>query len=485
MKSIHTLFLKLSFLANPFLLGSLAQTCLEEAPLTVYETGPMSPQNMDFDTKNNMFVAHSGWYNDADVHYYKFRMYTPITYPGLITPGGSFAEVPIQKVYFVTSDGGFGGIIGRPVIEYHSVDGNLYSDFMEVQFVTAPENYVQDTFKSVEDITESGAEVKASGIIVNFPVVPTGSFLQDPIKKGTVVAPIDPVPVWYKCTEVWTYVFEVTHQSAADYFAYTRTVDPDDFSFAIPVKPSYANKNMVIAIPLIHVNQFSNGVTPGVNGGGPSPAGMKNVINLDRADDSYSPLWHILWMTQLPINYNADEASNFDVMLGINLGFEVIPTPMYVNCPDIGPVDPSKLNPDMGNTNNFQKEIDGSLDSNWIMGSHQILVMQGGVPVSVQLRDGTEIASITTNMMGAYEYELMSSDIPSGTTEIKIVAMDTTIRVIPVVSTGELDTTETTEETEIEDTTETETESPDTASSATVKVYSTIFAFVVACIINI
>lgn len=412
---------------------SAQETCLEIAPPTVYEAEEMSPQNMDFDRENNMIIAHSGWYNDFLVHYYKFRMYTPSTYPGLIVPGGSSADVPLQKVYMVSSTGDFDGIIGKPVLEYHTSDGNLYSDFMEVIFVTAPTDYVEDTFKMVSDITESGADMQASGIILNLPIVPTGATLQDPEKKGTAKAPIAPVLAWYKCVEVWTYVFEVTDQSAADYFQATRTgADPNDPAYKIYVKPSYATSNNVAAIPLIHVNQFSHGVIEGKNGGGPSPAGMKNVINLDRPDDGYSPLWLIRWMTELPINYNADEASSFPVMLDEDNGFNTFFTPMYVNCPDIGSVNLDKNNINGMLKEDFQTNIDLSLESNWIMGSHQDHILKADIPISFQLSDGTEISRVTTSMMGSYEYELKSSDIPEGTEEISLISSNEVIRVIKV-----------------------------------------------------
>jgi hypothetical protein len=57
---------------------------LDAAPATVYEAAEMSPQNMDFDAENMMFVAHSGWYNDMLIHYYKFRIFAPSFYPGKI-----------------------------------------------------------------------------------------------------------------------------------------------------------------------------------------------------------------------------------------------------------------------------------------------------------------------------------------------------------------------------------------------------------------
>jgi hypothetical protein len=55
---------------------------IDAAPATVYEATELSPQNMDFDSTNNMFIAHSGWYNDKLIHYYKFRIFAPPTYPG-------------------------------------------------------------------------------------------------------------------------------------------------------------------------------------------------------------------------------------------------------------------------------------------------------------------------------------------------------------------------------------------------------------------
>jgi len=263
---------------------------IDSAPSTVYEAATpedMNPQNMDYDQENNMFVAHAGWYNDMLIHYYKFRMYTPSTYDGVIAMDSSSADVPIQNVYIVSTDGTFDGAVGDPIIEYHTADGNDYSDFMKVVFVAPPSDaagggYIPNDIRSVQDVTDFGGEQTETDIVLNMPVVPTDATLQDPVTMGTNKAPIEPTPVWYKGVEVWTYVFEVTDEAAATYFAGTRTTD--DEGYAITVTP-FATSNSVNAISLWHVNQYTNGVVEGVNGGGPSPAGMRNVINLDRGDD--------------------------------------------------------------------------------------------------------------------------------------------------------------------------------------------------------
>lgn len=61
------------------------------------------------------------------------------------------------------------------------------------------------------------------------------------------------------------------------------------------------------------------------------------------------------------------------------------------------------------------------------------MIMQAGVTISIQADDGTEIGTTSTNMMGAYEFELMTTDIPMGTNEISVVANDLTIRTVTVM----------------------------------------------------
>ena len=252
--------------------SALGQDYIDVAPMTVYEADEKSPQNMDFDAENNMFVSHACFLDDHEVHYYKFRMYAPGTYAGLIKPGVRYTVIPIQKLYIVTTTGSMDGATGMPIIDHHhykdgSMEVNLeYSDFMEIQLVQAPAGYRMDTYKSVGDIQESGAKVTPTGIVVNLPVVPTGSWLQDPVKKedpvspkdfsdNPMAAPIAPTKVYYKGQEVWTYVFEVTNQLAKDYFSYTRA-DPSNVDYGITVT-HFATSEQVFAAPLWHLNQVS------------------------------------------------------------------------------------------------------------------------------------------------------------------------------------------------------------------------------------
>ena len=240
---------------------------------------------------------------------------------------------------------------------------------------------------------------------------------------------------YYRGVPVQMFVFEVTDQSAADFFADTRTGDDtsvaearaaDTFmkngGYGIPVVP-FATADLVSAIPLWHVNQFSTGVTVGENGGGPNPAGQRNVINLDRADPGYSPLWNLWWGTEMPINYDADQFSNADQASMAN-GFEFFVTPMYVNCPDVGPVG-TTMNEMKMEVDGFETDIElnGADDAFTILGSAPPLILTAGIPVKFMANDGTIVGMTETNIMGAYEYTLMASDIPAGTTEIQVLAV--------------------------------------------------------------
>lgn len=404
---------------------------IDAVPATIYEADAISPQNLDYDKENKIFPAHKCWLNDKMIHYYKFRIFAPATYPGVIDPvAPSAADVPLQKLYIATTTpGSLDGAVGRPILQYHTSDGSMYSDFMEIVTVTVDDAYTTDMYKSEGDIMASGADTQATGMVLNIPVVPTGARLQHPTKGTTDVAPINPTPVFYKGQEVWTYVFEVTGQGAADYFASTRTSKED--GFAITVK-KFASAESVSAIPLWHTNQFLRGVEPG-QGGGPYAGGMRNIINLDRPDAGYSPLWHLQWVTEVPVNYNANEASNIGTLTEAN-GFKFVQTPMFVNCPDIGAV--GTENPDK--LDSFQLVIDRAIESNILIGSHKSLILEKGETVAFKSNDGTMIGQVETTIMGGYEYSVDMSKVPANATSIDVYAKGIMIRSVFLknVSTG-------------------------------------------------
>lgn len=393
-------------------------TYLTQQPPTVYEDPNISPQNMDYDRENNMFVAHPGWLNDKLIHYYKFRMYTPATYPTRV-PMQDPPSIPIAALYLLTSSpDGFTGLIleQKPVIRYHTVDGEDYSDFVQVHWVVVGSGYVANTYKSYGDIVDQvpSENIVPTSIYANLPVVPTGSKLQDPIALGTNAAPIKPLMVWYRGVEVQTFVFETTSQQFADHFnSVTRegTAANQGSGYEITVSQLVADGS-VRSIPIFHLNQYSTGVVAGENHGGPWNGGGRNIIGFDRRDSGYSPLWQVFWVSGVPIDYTADMASNPAQLTDAN-GFKVDATPMFVNCPDVGPHGGGTLN--SRKASSFSRSL-GQSGNFTIAGS---LVMEADKTVRAFLGE-KELASGRTNMMGAYAFQLSSEKLPEGQSTITV-----------------------------------------------------------------
>jgi hypothetical protein len=111
---------------------------------------------------------------------------------------------------------------------------------------------------------------------------------------------------------------------------------------------------------------------------------------------------------------------------------EILVTPMFVNCPNIGPVDKNVVNQDK--KKGFLRHHDSSfgragLDFGLGWNSH----FPKQYAYYLLLPDGTLLGNTTTTMMGAFEYEVKTAQIPHGTELIKVMFKDTLIRTITVV----------------------------------------------------
>lgn len=387
---------------------------ISEPPATVYEDPVMSPQTMDYDKANKTFIAHPGWIDDKLIHYYKFRMYTPDTYPSKVEPGRA-PDIPIGEFHLLTTTGDFSGIVAgqKPIIRWHTADGENYSDFVQVIWATVAPSYVANTYKSYGDLVENGTSLTPSGVYANVPVVPIGSHLQDP--SGSGFSPIEPLMVWYRGVEVQTFVFETTSQAFADYFNPVTRIGNAALAgsgYEITVDAFVASGRVAI-LPIWHLNQYWAGVTPGVNSGGPWKGGMKNIVDLDRGNPGYTPLWQVFWVSQVPLDYSADLASDAAQIMEAN-GFRVTQTPMFVNCPNVGTRGGSTPNPNKATT--FGRSQVSAGETVRVMGA---LVMQAGASVDAFV-GSTKVATTTTAMMGGYQFGLPASVFSAGTNTITV-----------------------------------------------------------------
>jgi len=378
---------------------------IDALPLTVYETEGMNPQNMDYDRENKMFPAHQCWIKDKLVYYYKFRMYTPKTYPESIKMGQD-NKVATMPIYIYTTTGDLSGIVEDqyPIYPFHTSDGEMYSDFVQVQLVKVSKDYVANSHKSEYDLHEVEG-ITPTQIYLNAPLVPNGSKLE---AAGGGMAPIKPIQIWYKGQEAQAFYFETTDQAFADIFnPLTRVGNAAEkgSGYEITVSQFVEAEDEVSYAPIWHFNQYSFGVTEGVNNGGPSSKGQMNVVDTDRLDDDYSPLWQVLWATKVPEGYQASTASNADVITPEN-GFEIKETPMYVNCPNIGPHGGVKT--DLPKAKSFGADY-YSGEKAVLRGA---LIMEGGKDIMAYI--GEEMIGETkTGMMGEYSFEVDSSAFES------------------------------------------------------------------------
>lgn len=420
---MQTRFLLLTLLAAALLLGSASA-----APLTVYETQDgepveIPPQAMDYDEENQRFIAHPGWYEGELIHHYKFRMYVPPNYgTGLDTTA---SDIPVSPVYLPTTDGGLDGVPEdqRPVLEeYPTAQNTAYSDFVEIHFVEVSPEYEANSHQDAPSLLAAGGEVTPSGIVANMPVVPVGSTLEDPENPGAEnpPAPIEPWMAWYDGEEAQTFVFETTDAGFAQFInERTRSGDAaqQGSGYESVVVEGFARPDAVSFVPIWHVNQYFTGVEPGVNNGGPAATGQRNVVAHDRLDDGYSPLWQVYWATQLPPGYEADQArdnEHFGTPSDPAYGFEIAATPMFVNCPNIGPHGGSPADvPDQSPPPSDLAEVEDGIR---IEGS---IPMESGVEVAAVV-GGQELGRTATGMMGAFAFQVRAEELPAGTSQVAV-----------------------------------------------------------------
>jgi len=382
-------------------------------PPTIWEQNT-TDETRDFDSSNNMFVAHSVWYKDTETHFYKFRHYNAETYPGLIGPQG--ANVPVQKMYLVGEN--VPNIIGAPIIQHVYQAGNLYSDFYELIYVIPPPNYLTDDIRSEGDIINAGLTTISSGIIVNAPLVPVGARLQDAARAGARFASVEPLIVWYKGVEVWTYVFETTDMVASDYFAaITRPVaDP---LYRITTTEFWTREDGVASAPMYFLNQYRKGVTS-ENYGGPDREGMRNVVDVDRPDPGYSPLRKWFWVSQTPLDLSADAVSNKNQLSGSN-GFQVVETNFFSNCPLAGQV---RQQTNAAKQQSFATAIDVSKPVVHVQGADPRYVLEESIDASLRTIAGSTIVSTTSNWLGGFDLRVDTFSIPDTTGSKVVVAVN-------------------------------------------------------------
>ncbi len=111
---LSPIFLSSYFYNYLLCVHAVAEDWIVSTPPTAYETEPIRFQNEDNDFLNNMFRAQAQYLDNQMISFYKFRVYSEREgYSETILT--SNADIPVNKVYLMTQDKDFSGVISRPI----------------------------------------------------------------------------------------------------------------------------------------------------------------------------------------------------------------------------------------------------------------------------------------------------------------------------------------------------------------------------------
>lgn len=220
----------------------------------------------------------SGWFQNRAVEYYDF---------GTNTPLAANDTVPTQPLWVfihgINADGTPDFVGGQHNIVDVVPGEPGYSDLWQVVMVTVPDDYVPDSIRSAQDVSESGYEQRTTDMLVNCPIVPEGTTLEggEPLVQG-----------WNDGEEVFY---------------------PDFGENPATVEPIW-----------VFIHDMNADGTPDF------VEGQNNIIDTVPGQAGYTAFWQVNMVT-VPDGYEPNSIrSAADVRAA---GFEITETEMVVNCP--------------------------------------------------------------------------------------------------------------------------------------------------------
>ena len=223
------------------------------------------------------FALVSGWYRDEPVVYYDFGTQSPVD-------GVAVQTAPIWA--FITGKDGD----GAPIFvegQHNIIDAvpgeDGYSDLWQVNLVTVPEDYEANSIHSAADLQAMSYPTEQPGLLVNCPVVPAGSTLEQ--GEELVVG-------WYRDQHVYYPDFGENPPVAIPIWAFITGMDDDG-------NPIFVE-------------------------------GQHNIIDSLPGDAGYSAFWAV----NLVVVGEDYEPNSITSAAGVaDSGFEVLQPGLVVNCP--------------------------------------------------------------------------------------------------------------------------------------------------------
>jgi hypothetical protein len=255
------MLIKIRFiLLSLFLVSILGACATQPTPTGSAQALPPFPAVGTLGDSPQVFPVETGWVDGQAIEYYNMGTNAPLN-PNdptrvMVAPGWLL-------VTSVNTDGTPNRIEGQYTI-FDVLPGEAgHSDLWQIHFVFPPDDYQANTFRSVDEIDQSGYQVDKSLMLVNCPFAPLGSSLGDNSRELK--------PGWVDGVEFDYFDFGVTSAVPGEMYAFITGFDSNHQPLLIP--------------------------------------GQHFIFNARRGDPGYSDFWLVHWVL-VDTSYQADAIRN-------------------------------------------------------------------------------------------------------------------------------------------------------------------------------
>ncbi|MEO8287980.1 MAG: hypothetical protein ABI670_16245 [Chloroflexota bacterium] len=271
--------MKLSFKKFALTLAPIVAVSAMLAPAAFAQTGSVFTEP----AKNYPLVT--GWFQHRLTHYFDFGSNSPVS-----KDASRVVAAPIFVLVTGFAANGDPQFVPdqRNIIDVVPGDPG-YSDLWQVNLVVVPQGYVANTIKSAADVKASGYDVKVPGLLVNCPVVPLNSRLDEP---SPATNSMEPTKGWYKGREVHYFDFGPSPDHTLPIYAFITGMDAQGM-------PQFVE-------------------------------GQHNIIDVIPGTPGYSAFWDVR-LVKVPAGYKANSITS--AADAEQSGYEIIHPGIVVNCP--------------------------------------------------------------------------------------------------------------------------------------------------------
>jgi hypothetical protein len=162
------------------LLTLVLTACATPTPSGPAQIDPPFPAPGPVGARPRIYAVESGWVNGQKVNYYNLGTNTPLD---PIDPSRVLVEGAWVFVTGENPDGSPIKVEGQGTV-FDAIPGDAtYSDLWQIFFVSPPADYAPGSITSLAQLQASGLPIEKKPMLVNCPIVPPDSRLEDEVLK--------------------------------------------------------------------------------------------------------------------------------------------------------------------------------------------------------------------------------------------------------------------------------------------------------------